>query len=62
MDTIAEYEKQAIIDDDGNECVTENSRCPNCGERRMDWLVWTPGGKTVICATCYTEYNPSKGG
>lgn len=51
MDPIAEYCREAIMDDDGNELVVESCACPRCGERRMDWLVWTEGD-TVRCETC----------
>ena len=34
--------------------------CPNCGERRMDWLVWQePDYETVRCSTCGHEYTPA---
>lgn len=56
---LAEYCREAIIDDDGNECVTENSKCPCCGERRMDELVWEDDD-TVKCATCGTVYDPNE--
>jgi len=32
--------------------------CPACGERRQDWLVWTPDGEAVRCATCGALYTP----
>ncbi len=50
-----EYCAVAILDDDSNELVTENSKCPCCGERRMDWLV-CQDDDTVKCATCGTVY------
>ena len=64
-DGLAEYCREAILDDDGNECVTENSKCPCCGERRMDWLVWEDGDgqhlyDVLRCATCDTLYYPTE--
>jgi rubredoxin len=31
--------------------------CPQCGERRSDYLVWTED-ESVRCATCGTVYSP----
>jgi hypothetical protein len=35
--------------------------CPGCGERRMDWLVWTADDDHVVCATCGAPYDPADG-
>lgn len=59
MNEMDEYCAEAILDDEGEECVTENSKCPCCGERRMDWLVWQDDD-TVKCATCGTVYDPTE--
>ena len=59
MDEMDAYCAEALIDDDGNELVTEDSGCP-CGERRMDWLVWIDDDR-VKCATCGHSYNPKTG-
>jgi len=50
--------KQAIIDGDGHEIhelVPESSGCPDCGERRMDWLQ-LDNADEVLCHTCGTRY------
>ena len=31
--------------------------CPECGERRVDWLIWL-NDQTVQCQTCGSEYRP----
>lgn len=33
--------------------------CPNCGEQRMDWLVWDDDCEAVTCQTCGTVYTPT---
>jgi len=34
-------------------------RCPACGERRIDWLVWPDDdGEAIQCATCQKIYTP----
>ena len=38
--------------------VDEDFSCPECGERRVDWLVWNDEGTAVTCATCNTVYVP----
>ena len=43
---------------DDDDRVAQGSACPNCFEDRVDWLVWTDGGETVICASCGIAYNP----
>ena len=35
--------------------------CPDCGEQRIDYLVWnnqTPDDESVTCWTCKTVYVP----
>ena len=60
MNELREYCAQAIMDNDGNELVRAKDACPNCGERRMDWLVWQePDYETVRCSTCGHEYTPA---
>ncbi len=39
------------------ELVDESSACPECGERRIDWLVWQDD-EQVRCETCGTVYEP----
>jgi formylmethanofuran dehydrogenase subunit E len=56
MSGLSEYCAAAIVDADGDELVTENNKCPHCGERRMDYLEWDFDGDKIICATCLTEY------
>ena len=36
--------------------VPQGSECPDCGERRMDWLAIDEDGETVTCNTCGTRY------
>ena len=40
--------------------VVEGAECPQCGERRMDYLTWISDeqGEWVVCATCGKEYSP----
>jgi len=52
---IAAYCKAAITDAEGNELVTENCKCPRCGERRMDWLICGEDD-WVVCGSCATTY------
>ncbi len=40
------------------EIVPVSCACPNCGERRMDELVWDDDGYEVTCTTCGTVYKP----
>ena len=37
--------------------VAEHNACPQCGEKRMDWLVWQDDER-VKCATCGQVYEP----
>ncbi len=36
--------------------VPPGSGCPNCGERRIDWLAIDEDGETVTCNTCGARY------
>jgi len=38
------------------ETVLEGDECPDCGEDRIDYLVWQSDGVTVRCSTCGEEY------
>jgi ribosomal protein S27E len=38
--------------------VNPDDRCPECGENRVDYLVWDEDGEYVTCATCGTVYVP----
>jgi len=44
---------------DNSERVPFRNSCPECGERRADFLVWQNDGETVECATCGYKYNPN---
>lgn len=46
------------LDPPATELVEEASACPNCSERRIDWLVWDEDG-AVHCAQCGANYRPS---
>ncbi|MFH1485707.1 MAG: hypothetical protein ABIH46_06525 [Chloroflexota bacterium] len=45
------------VAEEHEELVPEGSECPQCGERRMDWLVWRHDD-VVQCATCGRVYEP----
>ena len=55
---IRDYCAEAIMNANGDELVVESSACPDCGESRMDWLVWLVDSDFVRCATCGLEYEP----
>ena len=40
--------------------TTDSHPCPNCGENRIDWLVWDEDGfdTELECSTCGTVYVP----
>ena len=40
------------------EKVTEEFRCPACGERRVDYMVVDPATEDVTCSTCGATYDP----
>lgn len=50
--------RAAELDEEGNELVAECAKCPTCGERRMDWLLWDADGYEVTCQTCGVVYTP----
>jgi rubredoxin len=37
----------------------EAHKCPVCGERRVDWLVWINDDQ-VRCSSCQTVYAPER--
>jgi len=37
--------------------VAEHNACPQCGEKRIDWLVWQDDER-VKCSTCGEVYAP----
>lgn len=39
------------------ELVDEEWECPNCHERRMDWLIPSEDGDTATCQACGFVYN-----
>lgn len=41
----------------GEELVDKRVGCPDCGERRVDELIWDQHG-VVKCQTCGREYVP----
>ena len=42
----------------GRVLVRADWGCPECGERRMDWLPWINDGEAVQCSRCGTVYAP----
>jgi len=44
------------------EMVDEKFACPNCGEQKMDWLIWDEDADTVKCQSCGTVYDPATEG
>ena len=48
MDTNTETAKSEI--------VPEYCQCPECGEDRMDWLIWSDDGDELECQTCGEVY------
>lgn len=46
-------------EDDEPELVLFTDRCPCCGERRVDHLVWIDD-ETVECTTCGAWYDPGE--
>jgi transcription elongation factor Elf1 len=40
----------------GRAKVERAFRCPQCGERRVDQLVWIEDGEAVECQRCGTVY------
>lgn len=38
--------------------VAYEDRCPGCGERECDSLVWIDEGERVRCQSCGTVYRP----
>ena len=43
---------------DEPEVVSEQYGCPDCGERRIDFLVWQDDEETVECQSCGHRYQP----
>jgi len=46
---------------DEDRVLHKEDACPECGEDRIDWLVWnnrTDDDETVTCSTCQTVYVP----
>jgi len=41
------------------ECVADGDECPNCGESRVDYLIWDNDCETVTCMFCGETYRPS---
>jgi len=48
-----------LIGDDSlmEDSVDKSSECPNCGEDRVDYLVWQDD-EIVQCTACKHTYNP----
>lgn len=38
-----------------HETVPEGYGC-DCGEMRIDWLIWSDDGEVITCATCGNSY------
>jgi len=41
--------------------LNQEDACPECGEDRIDWLVWNNSAdddETVTCQSCQTVYVP----
>ena len=55
QDERTEAEIEAAMFED--ELVKPDNSC-TCGERRMDWLVWTDDAINVNCATCGAIFRP----
>lgn len=36
--------------------ICDDWGCPDCGERRPDWLAWIDDGAAIECASCGTVY------
>ena len=56
-----EYVQKQIAERDAAsnfELVLPDRACADCGERRMDWLVWTDDAINVKCATCGLVFRP----
>ena len=45
------------VDVNEGDLVRKEWGCPNCGERRQDYLVWNDD-ELVECASCHTIYDP----
>jgi hypothetical protein len=41
-----------------DELAPEYYACPNCGERRLDWLVWDEDVDELTCAACLHRWTP----
>jgi Zn ribbon nucleic-acid-binding protein len=40
--------------------VSPDAVCPECYEKRTDWLVWDEDGELVTCARCGCVYDPAE--
>ena len=52
---------EAGYDAQSNHDLVSPDRACTCGERRMDWLIWTEDAINVKCATCGLVFRPGGG-
>lgn len=45
---------------DAIDLVDASSKCPCCGERRVDFLMWDEDFTVVTCESCGSVYDPSE--
>ncbi len=49
---------EAPGDDYADLVSSPDDACPDCGEDRIDYLVWDDDGEFVTCASCGCVYVP----
>lgn len=52
--------EKALTVDAEEDIVPTGAECPECGENRVDWLVWDDDCEIVTCTTCGAEYVPGE--
>jgi hypothetical protein len=52
--------ENAMTNPDDANLLSPEDACPNCGERRIDLLVWVDD-QWVHCQTCRIQYDPLAG-
>jgi len=50
---------RAEVREDNHIYVDRQAGCPNCLERRMDYLFWNAEGTEVKCCACGNRYVPT---
>ncbi len=65
IDCLTDEEAEQLLDAADNlsllgnaDLATKSCWCPSCGERRFDYLEWTPDD-CIVCVTCGTIYDPN---